>query len=61
MNKALVVGAGVVGLTSGIRLLEEGFTVRMIAASLPPDTTSNVAPAYWYPYRVFPEDRRSSC
>ena len=57
MNKALVVGAGVVGLTSGIRLLEEGFEVRMIAASLPPDTTSNVAPAYWYPYRVFPEDR----
>ncbi len=57
MNKALVVGAGVVGLTSGIRLLEDGFTVRIIAASLPPDTTSNVAPAYWYPYRVFPEDR----
>ncbi|HML93919.1 MAG TPA: FAD-dependent oxidoreductase [Thermodesulfobacteriota bacterium] len=57
MNKALVVGAGVIGLTSGIRLLEEGFQVRIIAASLPPETTSNVAPAYWYPYRVFPEGR----
>lgn len=57
MSKALIIGAGVIGLTSGIRLLEGGFKVRIAAASLPPDTTSNVAPAYWYPYRVFPEVR----
>lgn len=56
-GKVLILGSGVIGLTSGIRLLEEGFKVRIAAASLPPDTTSNVAPAYWYPYRVFPELR----
>ncbi len=27
------------------------------AYSLPPNTTSDVAPAYWYPYKVAPRDR----
>jgi len=46
----LIVGCGVSGLTCGIRLLEEGFSVRIVAEILPPYTTSNVAAAYWYPY-----------
>ncbi len=56
-NKILVLGCGVIGLTSAIRLLEEGYDVEIAAASIPPDTTSNVATAYWYPFRVNPPEK----
>lgn len=52
-----MVGCGVSGLTCAIRLMEEGFSVRIVARSLPPNTTSNVAAALWYPYRALPADR----
>lgn len=52
-----IIGCGVMGLTSGIRFLEEGYDVKIVSASLPPDTTSNIAAAYWYPYKVSPQDR----
>ena len=59
MNKQIsILGCGVNGLTCGIRLLEEGFiNVRIVADKLPPDTTSNIAAAYWYPYKVSPENK----
>jgi len=56
-KKALVLGCGVIGLTSGITLLEDGYEVEIMAASIPPDTTSNVATAYWYPFRVNPPEK----
>jgi len=56
-RKALVIGCGIIGLTSGIRLLEDGFEVEIVAAGIPPDTTSNVATAYWYPFRVSPPEK----
>src|SRR3954454_13873873 len=43
-----VVGCGVIGLTSAIRLQESGFNVTIIARDLPPNLTSAVAGAYWY-------------
>jgi len=57
MSEILIIGCGVSGLTCGIRLLEQGFAVTIVARDLPPDTTSNVAAAIWYPYKAFPEDR----
>src|SRR5258708_9511457 len=53
----LVLGAGVSGLTTGLRLLEDGHRVRVWAKALPPATTSNVAAAVWYPYKAYPEDK----
>lgn len=53
----LVLGCGVSGLTSAIRLQEAGHTVRIWAKALPPETTSNVAAAVWYPYRAYPADK----
>jgi D-amino-acid oxidase len=64
-----VIGCGVVGLTSGIRLLEEGFRVKIITKETPdeelaetgsPDrkiskVTSLAAAAVWYPYSVHPD------
>src|SRR5215207_9619224 len=47
-----VIGAGVIGLTSAIRLIEQGFQVTLFAKSTPPNTTSDVAAAYWAPEPV---------
>jgi D-amino-acid oxidase len=53
----VVVGCGVIGLTSAICLREAGLEARIVAAELPPATTSSVAAAIWYPYKAYPEDR----
>jgi len=57
MARVIVVGAGVVGLTCAIRLLEAGHRVDIVARDLPLETTSAVAGAFWYPYRALPQDR----
>jgi D-amino-acid oxidase len=55
-RQAVVIGAGVAGLTSALRLIEGGWRVRVWAAAPPERTTSAVAAALWYPYRVGPVD-----
>ncbi len=56
-NRLLIIGCGVSGLTCGIKLQENGFQTKIVASKLPPETTSNIAPAYWYPYKVNPPDK----
>ena len=53
----LILGAGVSGLSTGILLLKEGYKVHIWAKDLPPNTTSNIAAAFWYPYLVNPRDK----
>jgi D-amino-acid oxidase len=55
--RATVVGAGVVGLTTAVCLREAGVDADVVARELPPDTTSAVAAALWYPYRALPAER----
>ena len=55
--RIIVVGAGVVGLSCAVRLLEAGHRVDVVARDLPRETTSAVAAAIWYPYRALPQDR----
>jgi len=55
--RVIVVGAGVVGLSCAVRLLENGHDVAVLARDLPLETTSSVAAALWYPYRALPQDR----
>lgn len=57
MTRICVVGAGVVGLTCAVQLLESGHRVDVVARDLPLETTSAVAAAIWYPYRALPQDR----
>lgn len=57
MSRVIVVGAGVVGLTCAVRLLEAGHRVDVVARDLPRETTSSVAAALWYPYLAMPYDR----
>jgi D-amino-acid oxidase len=55
--RAVVVGAGVVGLTTAVCLREAGVDAHVVARELPPETTSAVAAALWYPYRALPVER----
>lgn len=57
MSRVIVVGAGVIGLTCAVRLLEAGHRVDVVARDLPLETTSAVAAALWYPYRALPQER----
>ncbi len=57
--RVIVVGAGVVGLSCAVRLLEAGHRVDVVARDLPQETTSVVAAALWYPYRALPQGRVS--
>ncbi len=57
MARVIVVGAGVVGLSCAVRLLERGHQVSVVARDLPLETTSATAAALWYPYRAYPFER----
>jgi len=59
-REAIVVGCGVSGLSSAIRLAETGFRTRIVARDRTPATTSDVAAAIWYPFRCGPPDRALS-
>ena len=52
-----VVGAGVIGLTTALVLEERDHRVRVVADKLGDATTSAVAAAVWFPYRVGPPER----
>jgi D-amino-acid oxidase len=57
MGRVTVVGAGVIGLSCALRLLEAGHRVDVLARDLPGETTSAMAAAIWYPYRAWPLER----
>ncbi|WP_309237868.1 FAD-dependent oxidoreductase [Streptomyces albidus (ex Kaewkla and Franco 2022)] len=54
---AVVIGGGVIGLTTAIILQESGLTVQIWTGAPPESTTSAVAGATWFPYRAHPVDR----
>jgi D-amino-acid oxidase len=51
-----VLGCGAVGLATTRLAQERGMQVTIYAAALPPETTSNVAGAQWWPSYVYDED-----
>jgi len=52
--KCKVIGAGVSGLSSALRLLERGYQVEIISDCFSPETVSDVAAAVWYPFLTAP-------
>lgn len=54
---ALVVGAGVSGLSCAVRLSEAGFQVEIWAEQRGAHTTSAVAAAIWYAYKAGPREK----
>ncbi|HEX8291492.1 MAG TPA: FAD-dependent oxidoreductase [Pyrinomonadaceae bacterium] len=55
-----VVGCGVVGLSTARVLQRRGKAVTLYTRELPPETTSNVAGALWYPTHVYDPQRVSA-
>lgn len=55
MAEVVVIGCGVIGLSTAILLREAGLDARIVAADPPERTTSAVAAAIWYPYKAYPE------
>ncbi|KJE93334.1 hypothetical protein CAOG_04140 [Capsaspora owczarzaki ATCC 30864] len=54
---AIVIGAGVNGLTCAVRLLEDGWKVTVVAKNFSPSTTSDGAAGFWFPYFAQPLDK----
>ena len=50
-----VIGAGVIGLSTARVLQGRGYKVTVYAEDFPPNTTSDVAGAYWYPITLYEE------
>lgn len=57
MAQIVVVGAGVIGLTTALTLQERGHAVRVIGAATGAAITSSVAGAIWFPFFAEPRDR----
>ena len=55
--KILVLGAGVVGLTTAIELARQGHDVEIWTKERTPHTTSDVAAAFWFPYAARPIEK----
>jgi D-amino-acid oxidase len=56
-NDVIVIGSGVVGLTTAVVLAERGVRVRVWTRDPVERTTSAVAGALWWPYRIEPVAR----
>jgi D-amino-acid oxidase len=56
-ERIVVVGAGIIGITSALELRTAGFDVDIVCRELPEDTTSAIAAAFWFPYKVSPPER----
>ena len=52
-----VIGCGVIGLSTARVLQRRGKTVTIYAREMPPETTSNVAGALWYPTSLYDAQR----
>jgi D-amino-acid oxidase len=56
VHHCAVLGCGAIGLATARLAQERGMQVTIYAAALPPETTSNIAGAQWWPSYVYDED-----
>src|SRR5438874_7786658 len=54
-RECAVLGCGAVGLATALLLQQEGVAVTVYTRALPPNTTSNVAAALWFPVSTYDE------
>ncbi len=58
-NRIAVVGAGIVGMTSALRLMDAGHEVEIFTREPFDQTNSMAAGAYWWPHKAYPAERVS--
>lgn len=56
-RKVAIVGSGVIGLTSALRLLQSGYRVDIYSRDNSYPTASAAAGAYWWPHKTYPPQR----
>ncbi|MCX2740953.1 FAD-dependent oxidoreductase [Pontibacter anaerobius] len=52
MKSIAIIGSGICGLSTAYTLVEKGYPVTIYAKDFPPETTSNRAAAFWFPYHI---------
>ena len=52
-----VVGQGIIGLTCASKLLDRGHSVEILSREESSETTSMAAGAFWWPHKIYPQDR----
>lgn len=57
MKSATVIGCGIVGLTSAIKLQEKGYKVTIIAKERFDKSLSNKVGAIWFPFEIHPKEK----
>lgn len=57
MGKLVVVGAGIIGVSSAILLQNAGHEVIIVAKQLGRETTSYGAGGFWTPYKAEPKEK----
>lgn len=57
MENVAIIGSGISGLATAYSLVEKGYKVNVFAKAFPPDTTSNRAAAFWFPYHIQNDER----
>ena len=51
-KKVAIIGAGISGLSSAYKLAESGYSITIFAKQFSPNTTSDKAAAFWFPYHI---------
>lgn len=58
MKKSVsVIGCGIIGLTTAIKLQENGFKVRIVAKERFNNTVSSKVGAIWFPFEIYPKEK----
>jgi D-amino-acid oxidase len=57
MKTVTVIGCGIIGLTTAIKLQENGFKVTIIAKERFNKTLSNKVGAIWFPFEIYPKEK----
>lgn len=60
MKTVTVIGAGIVGLTSALKLQEKGFAVTLLSREDVCQTLSSKVGAIWFPFEVHPKEKANT-
>lgn len=52
MENVAIIGSGIIGLSTAFSLIGKGYKVKLFSNAFPPDTTSNKAAAFWFPFHI---------